>query len=400
MKNLVVDITFLQDQYYRRGIGRYGREIVSRMVTIKSREISLHLIGFGNLDSNLEKLELNEEVNFSDLHFYSLGDPLLSSPIANLKLYLSKVKPLVKSISPDLYFAAHSDRIIPSEICPTVTTIHDLIPLMTGKYSQKNIVVNYIKGYYYRFALNKALDSRIIFTISEYSKNDLIGQGVPAEKIVVAPLGVSSVFSSNRLNKSILAELKLTPESYLLYDSGHEPNKNSLKLLDLIKRLSDLGFKTNLIVTGGDFYKSISKPIKAKTQRGKYFINYADKLGIKDQITASGTASEVDMAVLFQNSLAYVNFSKYEGFGLGILQAMAAKTPAIISNSTTYPEVAGGAAMLIDPEKLQNYMPQILELLTNKEQRQALIAKGDQRVKLFNWDRCFEITWKGLMSKI
>jgi hypothetical protein len=141
---LLIDVTFLRDQYYRRGIGRYGREIVARLILdeMKTRSFDLHLFGFGSLEENIRLLEM-QNLSSARITWHSLGGPKLSSPLSNLYLYYFKVRPLVKTLMPDLYFAAHYDRGLPSSLVPVVVFVADYTMFVLNAFSTKGKIFNF-----------------------------------------------------------------------------------------------------------------------------------------------------------------------------------------------------------------------------------------------------------------
>jgi len=182
-KKILIDSTFLFDQYSTRGIGRYGIEVFSRLIEIISSEperYEIALIGFLDLESNLTKLgfSLPNKYLLSKVHFFSLGEIRLSTP-RNIFDWLTKYVPIINSYKPDLYFTLNFERGYPTVpiinkkliVKPkTIVTIHDIIPVMIKKYSSKGAVHNYMKGIFYNFMLKGISKVDLIITPSEYTK--------------------------------------------------------------------------------------------------------------------------------------------------------------------------------------------------------------------------------------
>lgn len=397
---IAVDVQFLHDQYYRRGIGRYGVEMVSRLIKKKSATTEIHLVGFGTLDSNLDKLGILDHHSVRKVRFHSLGRPQDSRPLANINIFLRRLRPTLKEIAPDIYFAPYFERLIASKTVPTVTTIYDLIPLVTGNYSKQGAIKNWLKGVYYRRALKQTEHCKAVFTISHHAEKDILKYtSIDSDKLHVTYLGVSKVFTKSNLKSANEQLLDLFPQfdqlpGYILYDTGLEANKNPASLLKLLKLIHDRGQNTYLVITGGDFEPISSGSLKSRNERATEFIQMAEALGLEKHLLPVGKVSEPDLAGLFREATLYANMSDYEGFGLGPVQAMASGVPAAISNKSSFPEVAGNAAVLVDAHNLEHEIDRIMPLITDEHQRQLYIDRGLNQAKKYNWDNTFEQTWE------
>ena len=97
-----------------------------------------------------------------------------------------------------------------------------------------------------------------------------------------------------------------------------------------------------------------------------------------------------DMPALYNLASVYIYPSVYEGFGLPVLEAMQCGCPVIASNATSIPEVAGDAAMLVEPMDVQAWADGIYQVIMNRRLREEMIKKGFARAKQFSWDKCAE----------
>ena len=121
-----------------------------------------------------------------------------------------------------------------------------------------------------------------------------------------------------------------------------------------------------------------------------------EKLGIGDRVIFLGRVEDIYLPVLYSGSLGFVYPSLYEGFGLPILEAMSCQTPVLSSNRSSIPEVAGSAAILVNPESIEEIVEGLNQLL-DKNVRVKLIKDGLLQVKKFSWERCARETvelWK------
>ncbi len=256
--------------------------------------------------------------------------------------------------------------------------IHDLTPIYSsgGKslLSKCKRIRNFLR---YKHTVKVA---DLIFTVSEFSANDIIKHFPQAEgKIVVNYCGMDyERFSKpvpEELKRAIRAEYKL-PDKYFLFVGQARENKN---LKNTIKGYSLLPEETR---------KEYKLVLANHTQD---LVSLAENLGVKDDIKFLSGIKEEHLVGVFQMAFAELLISFSEGFGLPMVEAMAAGVPSITSNCSCLPEVAGGAALLVDPydaEEIKNGMQRLIE---DGNLRQELIEKGKIRAKDFSWSNTAQV---------
>jgi len=160
---------------------------------------------------------------------------------------------------------------------------------------------------------------------------------------------------------------------YLLYLGTLQPRKNLVRLVEAFARLQPTAPSVELVLAGqkGWLYDDLLARV--------------DALGVRDHVVFTGYVTEDAKASLLTGSLALVYPSLYEGFGLPILEAMACGTPVLTSNVSSLPEVAGDAALLVDPLDTDAIAVGMSRLITETDLRDALIEKGYARVRKFSW---------------
>lgn len=441
---LAVDITFLQDQYANRGIGRYGKEMIGRLVEKASKgklpespemnaldsdnsesdtndenssRWEIHFIGFGNFEDNLRQLhtkfddtQIARVANAPGFKFHSLGKAKLSRPLSNLRMYKQRIKPLVETIKPDIYWAMHFDRGVPSELTKTIVTVHDVIPLVTGEFSKQGFFINFLKGQFYKAMWRKVHKAKLVLTSSNFSKHDLVNYGdLDPKQIKTVYLGITEAFYRKNIPVHTKQQIELlarydiqttikageavvTP--YIFYDGGLEANKNVGNLLQVFAKLVSHVPDLRLLITGGDFnYDPSDKSSRPMNERAKQFLDQAASLGVIQNLIPTGKLSDVEMSILLAHAEIYMNLSSYEGFGFGPLQAMAAEVPAVISDLSCFPEISGAAAVLVEPSNVLATTAKALEVISSDETKADLIKKGHKHVHQFNWDNTFSETW-------
>jgi glycosyltransferase involved in cell wall biosynthesis len=120
----------------------------------------------------------------------------------------------------------------------------------------------------------------------------------------------------------------------------------------------------------------------------KEYRQIAKDLGLAKDIIFTGYVIGDDLVPLFHNADFFVMPSLYEGFGTTVLEAFATGTPAIVSNVSSIPEIAGDAAELVNPIDVQNIADAMIKLSRNEELKQAYREKGKRQLEKFNWEKC------------
>lgn len=268
-------------------------------------------------------------------------------------------------------------------------------PCNTGPLAVRNQVVtihdcafyDHPEGFTRRFAawyrwLVPRLAKRIrgIITISRFSRDRLLEYcQLPPEKITVIPQGVDPCFQP--VDEASIAEVRrklALPERYVLYVGSLAPRKNLARLLQAWKLVSPLHPDTSLVLVGA----------------ASHVFRDAGLHNLPSSVMATGYVAEDQLAAVYGGAQVLVFPSLYEGFGLPVLEAMACGTPVMTSNVTSMPEVAGDAALLVDPYSEESMADGLQKLLSDAPLRAQLAARGLARAKEFTWDRTAATTWK------
>lgn len=256
---------------------------------------------------------------------------------------------------------------------PVVVTIHDLIPYILPE--------TVGRGYLQRFLRDMPLivsNSKIILTVSEYSKRDIMKffPFVNEEKIFVTPLAANKSYKP--LNKSNCVEYIKNKYSisspFLLYIGGFSTRKN-------VKEL---------IIAFSKIHKSLKKDYKlvlcgSIKDEGVKLQDLCKELLIDDKIIFTGFIPDDELPLFYNAAELFVYPSLYEGFGLPPLEAMSCATPVITSNSTSIPEVTKDCAILIDPFNKDELASSILNLLNSESLLQEYSQKGYKNSLNFTW---------------
>lgn len=202
---------------------------------------------------------------------------------------------------------------------------------------------------------------------AEWTKDDLHRQyGIPKEKICVIPWG--SVLDAYRpVNSEQLSKTRERyglPANFFFYPAVTWPHKNHVVLIRALSYLQKRGVRPDVYFTG------------TVTEHKRVLDRTANELGVSAQLHYLGFLPPEDLQAMYRLSTALVLPSKFEGFGLPVLEAFHARTAVISSNATTLPEVGQDGALYFDPESPQELAQQMHGILENSAERQALIERG------------------------
>lgn len=291
---------------------------------------------------------------------------------------LNKIKPDI-FLSPDAYNSLRSPF-------KSLLVIHDL---NFEHYPEKmpRMVRKYYRYFTPRFA-NKA--SRIA-TVSEFSKNDIVEQyKIDPDKIDVVYNGVNEQYSPVNVDvKKDIREKYTKGSDYFIYVGALIERKNLdnlFKAFDQFKKSTD--HNTKLLIVG------------SKMWNNKELKDTFEQMQFKDDVVFTGRLEMDELCKATGSALAMTYVSYFEGFGIPILEAFSAGVPVITSNVTSMPEVAGDAAILVDPFDVSEIAEAMRNITEDKSLREDLIQKGFERRKKFSWDQSAKNLWQSIEKTI
>jgi glycosyltransferase involved in cell wall biosynthesis len=273
--------------------------------------------------------------------------------------------------TPDGYDIVHS----PAALVPfngrgakVVCTVQDIIPLT--EYSDLNYFFKkYLK---LRILWSLRVSDHIIFT-SVSTQKDVMREFGIKKPFTVIPLAVDSP-----IQKDFLAPYSF---NYFLCVGRRRSHKNLIGVLESFALL-DASFGTYLVLVG------------SKDKYDDNFLQRATALGVNNRVVFTGFLSKDELAAHYKFARALIFISLYEGFGLPILEAMSYGCPVITSNRSSMPEVAGDAAILVDPLNYAAVADAMKLIINDLEFRQQLIDKGQIHSRSFSWERVAHETKK------
>ena len=251
---------------------------------------------------------------------------------------------------------------------PQVLTLHDLTLLLRPQDHPKERV-----AFFKLFFSRRLPYANHIISVSDFTRREALRHlPLRPEKISVVPLAVAPNFkpASQEEIRRVLERYRL-PSRYFLFVGTIDPRKN----LDLVlKGLARLDTAPPLVIAGwkGWGHESLAKQL--------------NQLGLKERVFLLDYVSDEDLKALYSGAQAFFYPSLYEGFGLPVLEAMACGCPVVTSNVASLPEVAGDAAILIDPSS-EEEMVHAMEAVSDPKYREELIQRGFRQAQKFSWER-------------
>ncbi|MBN2087859.1 glycosyltransferase family 4 protein [Candidatus Peregrinibacteria bacterium] len=297
----------------------------------------------------------------------------IPNKILNLSLSLLRWPKVDKLIDKDIEALWIPDpRPAPvSKRCKKITTFHDL-SFVDFKYS-----FNFKTRLWHKILRPKkeAKEATTIVAVSEFTKSQLVDEyNINPNKIKVIYEAAADHLHPLPFAKSfeIIKRKYNLPDQYFLCLSTLEPRKNITGIIKAYSEWQNGNESEVALVIAGRKHEHI----------------FADlHLQKHPQIFMTGFIDEEDKAILYQHALTFLYPSLYEGFGLPVLEAMQCGTPVITSDATSIPEVAGDAAILINPNEPHQLKQAMDEIYRDEVLRKTLIEKGFEQAKKFSWKK-------------
>jgi glycosyltransferase involved in cell wall biosynthesis len=394
-----------------KGLGRYTQEIVDNIINLDKENEYVIFLGEENYDDFLCDGERVKKV-LTPVRWYGFAEQIL------MPFYIWRERL-------DLVHFPHFN--IPV-FCPTkfVITIHDLIltKFPTTRATTLGPALYKIKNFFYKIVIWLGVKrAERIFAVSKFTKDDIVKHfKVSPRKVAVTYEGVADLGNTRsgqqesgyrqelgyRIPNREYDTLASNPKPFLLYVGNAYPHKNLEGLIRVFnKTIKQESNKTSKQISstararanaGANNRSSLSNLRLILVGKEDYFYkrikDYAAKLGLwkagneNSAVIFPGYVPDAELKILYQNALAYVFPSLYEGFGLPPLEAMSQGCPVASSNKASMPEILGEAAIFFNPEDEKETQAQIERIIKDENLRQKLIKKGYKQVKKYNWQEC------------
>lgn len=337
---VAIDISPLKSAHQFRGIGVYAKRLVEALQLIKMADFEVVLVEKGDIPDECDLIHYP----YFDLFWLTL--------------------PLIKKKE-------------------TVVTIHDVIPLVFPKHYPPGIKGK-LKLQKQKLALKTV---NAVICDSKNSKKDVVKYlDFPQDKIHVVYLAPGEEFKLVTSHKSqVTTKRKYNlPNQFVLYVGDVNYNKN---IRGLVKACEQV--KVPLVIVGK---QAVEKNIDRTHPENRDLVWLQDYckssiLNHKSSIILTGFVPDKDLVLIYNLASVYCQPSFYEGFGLPVLEAMACGTPVVTSKKASLPEVAGKAAVMVDPYNVDDIANGLTVAIENEDLREDLIQRGLKQAKKFSWEK-------------
>ena len=286
---------------------------------------------------------------------------------------------------PDLFFSPDGMISLTSNV-KQMAVIHDLNFI----YYKKDVPF-FVEKYYNFFFPRFAKKAVRLATVSEYSKNDIVkNYHIDADKIDVVYNGANVLYTPINEQQQAIVKGEFTDgENYFLFIGSMHPRKNLVNLFRAFDSLKiQTNSKTKLLIVGEKMYWTNEMNIAFEA------------LQYKDEIIFAGRLFPEKLKNVLAAALALTYVPYFEGFGIPIVEAMYCDVPVITSNVTSMPEVAGDAALLVNPFSIEEIADAMITMETNPAVREQLIEKVKLRKNQFSWDKTAEKLWTSIENAL
>lgn len=353
------------------GIGWFGYQTLKR---ITEQQKDVHFVF-------LFDRHFDEDFVFADnITPMSIG-PQARHPFLYYAWFQHSVKSVLNKLKPDLFLSPDGMLALGAK-CKQLPVIHDI----NFKHLPKDLPF-WTSKYYNRFFPLFAKEAARIATVSEYSKKDLVDSyGTDPNKIDVVYNGINETFFpvDDEVKQKVKSKLTDGKEFFVFVGSLHTRKniKRLLQAFELFKTESNSDFK--LVLAGASFWGM--EELKQVLSGMKH----------TDDVIFTGRLSAIGLNEVLGSAYALTFIPYFEGFGIPLLEAMQCEVPIISANVTSMPEVAGDAALYVNPYEVNEVKNAMLYLYNDRPKRIELIDAGKVQRNKFSWDRSADLLWKSI----
>ncbi len=284
----------------------------------------------------------------------------------------------LRKYKPDVFLSTDNYLCLKTKV-KTVMITHDLAHLYYPK------EIPFLVKKFYDYYVPKYIErADKLIAVSDFTKNDIIKHfKVDKDKITVVHNACTGNFAPvNEMIKKRYQDKYAEGQAYFFYIGSINPRKNIKRLIQAFDQFKNLTGSTMKLLLGGRIaWQSDS------TEQAYKESNH------RSDIVLLGYLEEKEMPMILASAKALVYVSLFEGFGLPILEAMHCETPVITSNVTSMPEVAGKAALLIDPESVDE-IAEAMSKIQDEDLTKRLVARGKKQRENFNWNESADIVYE------
>jgi glycosyltransferase involved in cell wall biosynthesis len=356
----------IKDQ--REGIGRFAYETLRRIAVNNPEHQFLFIF---------------DRVFDPAFVFSSNVKPLVTGPKARhpflfLIWFEISVRAILKKYKPDIFLSPDGYICLSADV-NTVAVVHDL------NFEHYPSDLPFLAGLYYRFFFPLfCRKAKRIATVSKFSKEDIVKTyGINPGKIDVVYNGISKSFAPlNSQEKDAIKNQYTGGCDYFLFVGSQHPRKNLSRLIKAFEKFKiQTKSDVKLVLAGKKYYWS--GEMKKTFMESPY----------KNEIIFTGKVNDHEIAQITASALALTYLSYFEGFGIPIIEAMKCNVPVVAANTSSIPEIASDAALLVDPFSIHAIAEALVQIYEHEDLRNLLCQKGQKRCLEFSWDNTADLLW-------
>lgn len=323
----------------------------------------------------------DEEFVFSDNITPIILSPQARHPFLYFAWFEFSVKNVLNKMKPDLFLSPDGFLSLGAD-CKQLPVIHD-INFLHNPIDVKPLTRRYYNYFFPKFA-HKGVR---IATVSEFSKKDISeNYKISPEKIDVVYNGINSSFQPKDEVVKVRTRSRFSEgKNYFLFVGSMHPRKNIpalIRAFDDFKKESNSEFK---LLLAGPHLWGLNDVYSAMNQ-----------CQFKEDIIFTGRLSQEDLSDVMASAFSLTFVPYFEGFGIPLVEAMQCEIPIITSNVTSLPEIAGDAALLVNPSDTNEIKNAMLKLVNSENLRRQLISNGKLRKNNFSWDKTAALLWNSI----
>ncbi len=323
----------------------------------------------------------NDEFIFSENVKPIVTPPQARHPFLFYLWFEHAIPRVLKKIKADLFLSPDGYLSLSSDV-PSIAVFHDL------NFEHYPNDLPFLERKHYKYYFPKyAHKAKRIVTVSEFSKQDIVKQySVAANKIDVVYNGANENFKPvDESTQKAIREKYTQGKPYFVFVGALHPRKNLVNLFKAFDKFRKTNnTETKLVIVGEKMWWT-----------GKISEAY-NQMQFKNEVIFTGRLSAEKLCQIVGSALALTYVSYFEGFGIPIVEAFYSDVPVITSNVTSMPEIAGDAALLIDPFSIDSIAEAMKKINHDKKLRENLIIKGQKRRQEFNWQKSADKLWKSI----
>lgn len=398
-----IDLRPLQNGHKYRGIGEVAKQVTNRILALAAKEKDVEFVFFENdEDDPKELLDVPENLKYEVVKLGPMPENAVETKGQKLRRSVRELygNPIKEAGQCDVFLQYDYAAGVPKNT-KTLLVKHDLIPyLFWDKYFEsawvpfKNKAVRttlrtIFANHKFMRQLRRALkDAHVIMSVSENTKKDIEKYfGVNPKKSKVAFLGVD-VKPAKTNDISPEAKKNMPTKPYVLWVGAGDARRRLDDAIAAFNNLKADGRDIQLVLVGENYKapEKIPNPVVRKAVLGSSY---------KKDIVTTGYVDDATKQKLFREAVAFVFPTKYEGFGIPVLEAMLLECPIIVYKNSSTPEVGGEHALYArDWQGIKKHVERLLDAPMSNEKKQAAKKHAEQ----FTWDKTAKVIYDELLG--